>query len=135
DLYLSVFSKERKLTDKQRKYHAYRVSKNEIKQFPFSFKELIDIYLSFSKDFFEKLKSLSEEDYSKIKAPDDNENLKHMMQRITLHYMGHTGQIVLLRRIFDDPFWSFVGGVSEKERNKLREEWIKWWEENKKAYI
>jgi len=135
DLYLSVFSKERKLTDKQRKYHAYGVSKNEVEQFPFSFKELIDIYLSISEEFIEKLKSLSEEDFSRIKFPDNNENLRQLMQRITLHYMGHSGQIVLLRRIFDDPFWSFVGGVSEKNRNKFRKEWIEWWEENKKAYI
>ncbi len=134
DLYLSVFSKERKLTDIQRKYHAYGVSKNEIKQFPFSFRELIDIYLSISEEFVEKLKSLSEEDFSKIKIPDSDENFRQMMQRITLHYMGHTGQIVLLRRIFDDPFWSFVGGVSENTRNKLRKEWIEWWEENKTKY-
>ncbi|MHA1955201.1 MAG: DinB family protein [Candidatus Heimdallarchaeaceae archaeon] len=134
DLYLSVFSKERKLTDNQRKYHAYGVSKNEIEQFPFSFRELIDIYLSISEEFFGKLKTLTDEDFIRIINPDNNENLKHMMHRITLHFMGHTGQIVLLRRIFDDPFWSFVGGVSENARSKLRKEWIKWWEENKTEY-
>ncbi|NPD87720.1 MAG: DinB family protein [Asgard group archaeon] len=134
DLYLSVFSKERKLTDKQRKYHAYGVSKDEIEQFPFSFNDLIDIYLSISEEFFGKLKILTDEDFHRIKIPDNNENLKHMMQRITLHFMGHTGQIVLLRRIFDDPFWSFVGGVSKNNRDKLRKDWIEWWEENKEAY-
>ncbi|MHA2309261.1 MAG: DinB family protein [Candidatus Heimdallarchaeaceae archaeon] len=117
DLYLSVFSKERKLTDNQRKYHAYGVSKNEIEQFPFSFRELIDIYLSISEEFFGKLKTLTDEDFIRIINPDNNENL-----------------IVLLRRIFDDPFWSFVGGVSENARSKLRKEWIKWWEENKTEY-
>jgi hypothetical protein len=131
DSYLSLFNKERKLSDNQRKYHAYGVSKNEIMKFPFSFRELIDIYLIISKDFFKTIRDFPEEDYFQFRHPDNGENLKHMLQRITLHYMGHAGQIVLLRRMFDDPFWSFVGGLHENARNKLRNEWIEWWEENK----
>lgn len=134
DLYLSVFTNERKLSNEQREYHAYAAPKKKIKKFPFSFPKLIDDYLAISDDFFKKLHTLSEEDFYKIRFPNEEERLIEMMQRITLHFMGHTGQIVLLRRILGDTPWSFVGGVSKKLRNKLRKEWIDWWEENKKNY-
>jgi hypothetical protein len=131
DSYLSLFNRERKLSDNQRNYHAFGVSKDEITKFPFSFRELIDVYLIISEDFLKAIKELPEGNYSEFIHPENGENLKHMLQRITLHYMGHTGQIVLLRRMFNDPYWSFVGGIDENKRNKLRNEWIEWWEENK----
>lgn len=134
DLYLSIFNKERKLTDNQREYHAYGVSKDKIREFPFSFRDLIDSYLLISENFFKNLYSISEEDFYKIQHPENNEKLYEKMQRITLHFMGHAGQIVLLRRMFDDPYWSFIGGVSEESRKKLRKEWIEWWEENKSSF-
>ena len=134
DSYLSLFNRERKLTDNQRKYHAFGVSKDEITQFPFSIVELIDTYLTISEDFLKAIKELPEEKYTQFKHPENDENLKHMLQRITLHYMGHAGQIVLLRRMFDDPFWSFVGGIHENNRSQLRKEWIKWWLENKTEF-
>ncbi len=134
DLYLSVFTNERKLSNEQREYHAYAAPKDKIKEFPFSFLELIDDYLTISDDFFKKLYSLSEEDFYEIRFPNEDERLIEMMQRLTLHFMGHAGQIVLLRRILDDTPWSFVGGVSKKIRSKLRKDWKEWWEENKKNY-
>jgi hypothetical protein len=134
DSYLSIFIKSRKMTEKQGKYHAYGASKEEIKEFPFSFKELIDIYLLLFDEFLKNLQNLEEEDFEKLKHPEANESLRNMMQRITLHYMGHTGQIVLLRRIFGDSSWSFVGGISKESRKKMREEWINWWNENKEAF-
>ena len=48
--------------------------------------------------------------------------------------LGHTGQIVLIRRMFDNPFWSFVGGVNKENRKELREEWATWWKEKKEKY-
>jgi len=134
DSYLSLFNKERKLSDIQRKYHAYGVSKDEITQYPFSFKDLIDTYLIISEDFLRAINDLPEEDYTQFITPDNGENLFQMLQRITLHYMGHMGQIVLLRRMSGDHIWSFVGGINEKDRTRLRNEWKEWWLENRSNF-
>ncbi|MCG3217120.1 MAG: DUF1572 family protein [Candidatus Heimdallarchaeota archaeon] len=131
DWYLSIFFDERKLTDEHRNYHAFGASKNEIKDYPFSFKELIDNYLKISKKFFKKLNELSEEKYYQKPSSDAREIFLKMIQRISLHIMGHVGQIVILRRMLGDPYWSFIGGVGEEERKKLKAEWIKWWETNR----
>ena len=48
--------------------------------------------------------------------------------------MGHTGQIVMIRRMLDNPFWAFIQGVFKEDREKFREEWLAWWEENKVLY-
>jgi len=134
DLYLSIFNKERKLSNDQRKYHAYGVSKEEVIEFPFSFRELLDPYLNLSSEFMNKLYELSEDDFLNISYEENGEPLYQLIQRITLHYMGHAGQIVLLRRQLDDPFWSFVGGVNKKQREKLLISWKKWWKENSNSY-
>jgi len=61
-------------------------------------------------------------------------NLSDIIKSMALHVMDHKGQIVLLRKMLDDPFWSFVGGVDKENRKELRTTWITWWVENKVIY-
>ncbi|MCG3223879.1 MAG: hypothetical protein H7647_05400, partial [Candidatus Heimdallarchaeota archaeon] len=59
DLYLSMFTGERILTETQREYFAYGASKDKIKeQFPFSFREILDTYIQISEYFYKYLKDL-----------------------------------------------------------------------------
>ncbi len=134
DSYLSIYTDERELTKEQRDYYAYGAVKEDIQEYNFSYKELIDNYLLISEEFFEKLYDLPEEKFYVKPFPDARENLYQYIQRITLHIMGHTGQIVLIRRILKNPFWSFIGGVSEDEISELKNDWLQWWKENKDNY-
>jgi len=134
DSYLSVFTSKRLLNDKERNYYAYGVSKENLIEHPFSFKEIMDKYLELSSEYFQKLESLPLEEFNKKQHEESREILSDMIHRISLHIMGHTGQIVILRRMFDNPFWGFVGGVDETQRDKLRSEWIDWWNKNKHMF-
>ncbi|MFW9975477.1 MAG: hypothetical protein ACFFDQ_09450, partial [Candidatus Thorarchaeota archaeon] len=66
--------------------------------------------------------------------PEYEENLLQSIQRIAFHYMGHVGQIVLIRRALGNPGPTFVGGISSIGREKIREKWNAWWKENKETF-
>jgi len=134
DLFLSFHTGTRIFSEVERKYFAYGVSKEEIEVYPFSFRELMDKYLEISANYFEILENLTDEEYDKIPHPDAKETITDLIHRISLHIMGHTGQIVLLRRMFDNLYWGFVCGIEVSNREKLRLEWLKWWKENKSKY-
>ena len=110
-------------------YFRYGTTKKEISEseLPITFSELIDEYLQISSEGFLYLHTLGDADFEKVIFPEINETLMHSIQRIALHYMGHMGQIVLLRRALANPGPTFVGGVKESSRKKMREEWISWW--------
>ncbi len=136
DWYLSLFTGERIYSEKQQKYLAYGASKEDItEKLPFSFREILDKYLLISKSFFEYLKGFQEEKFHQITSQENGgETLIQKIQRITLHYMGHTGQIVIIRRALGVSSWSFVSGIKKEERQKYMKEWIKWWEENRMKF-
>ena len=134
DSYLSIYTEKRRLSKVERDYHAYGASKEDIKIYNFSFRELLDNFLQISEEFFKKLHALDEEQFFNKPFPDAREKLYQFIQRITLHIMGHTGQIVLIRRLLGNPSWSFVVGVSSEDKDKLKQEWLEWWEENKEKY-
>ena len=81
------------------------------------------------------MEMIPEEDYNK--PIDKGEKLGTIIQRIALHYMGHLGQIYLIRRSIGREIsgaYSFVLALSESSRKKLKKEWLTWWNENKKSY-
>ncbi|MHA1222903.1 MAG: hypothetical protein ACTSSG_11560 [Candidatus Heimdallarchaeaceae archaeon] len=41
----------------------------------------------------------------------------------------------MTRRAFEVPNWEFVGGLSKKQREELRDHWIEWWEEKKNQFL
>jgi hypothetical protein len=136
DFLHSLFTNSRKFTKEQRKYFSFGVDKDVIKAgFPYSFKEIINCYLELSKSCFKILNEFPEEKFSTIiSEKSETESLFQNIQRISLHYMGHTGQIVMIRRVLEGPNWSYVGGISKKLRVKHKESWLEWWEENKKDF-
>ena len=114
-------------------YFRYGTSKEEIAatDTPLTFSQLIDDYLRISADGFSYLQSLEDEDFEKIIFPKISETLLHSIERLSMHYMGHMGQIVLLRRALGNPGPSFVGGAKKTSRQRMNEEWTSWWSENK----
>ncbi len=134
DLYLSMYTGELILSKEENQYYAYGIEKSEVRTYPFSFKGLVEKYLQIVDNLFQIIETFPSEKFSELPHAEARESLADMLKRITLHIMGHTGQIVLLRRMFNDPFWGFVGGVQENQRDEFREKWITWWEENKEKY-
>ena len=134
DHYLSFFTNDHIISKEEHDYFSYGIEKSKVVSYPYSFSDLIDNYLRIVSLFFEILDSIPESEFEKSPSEEDGENLSDMLIRITLHIMGHTGQIVLIRRMLDEPFWSFVGGVQKNQREKLRNSWISWWNENKQDY-
>jgi hypothetical protein len=117
-------------------YYRYGTTKEEIDttEPPFCFNELVDEYLEVSKIGFSYLQSLDEDAYSEILFPEINETLEESLQRIALHYLGHTGQIVLIRRALGNPGPTFVGGLQEPAYNRMLDEWNSWWSESKENF-
>lgn len=102
-------------------YYRYGTTKEEIEQTnsPFTFQELVDAYLKVSEQGFTYLEKLETEDFQRVIFPDFGMTLEMSVQRIALHYMGHVGQIVLIRRALGNPGKSFVGGVVHSERERM----------------
>jgi hypothetical protein len=102
----------------------------------YSFEEIVDLYLQISDTFFEMLMEFP------LEAFNDNpggtgEILNKRIQRIALHYLGHTGQIVLIRKMLGRGIsgaYGFVKALSVPTRKKLKKEWLAWWMENKKNF-
>ena len=134
DSYLSLYTGKRLLSKEEREYYAYGVNKYKIVEYPFSFQKLIDNYLDISSQFMQVLENLPDEEFYKKPQEEEQEVLSDLIHRISLHIMGHTGQIVILRRMFDNPFWGFVGGIDENQREELKIGWLQWWKENKRNY-
>ena len=104
-------------------YFRYGTTKEEIAETaaPLTFSELIDEYLRISESGFSYLQTLDDEDFEKVIFPKIDETLLQSIERIAFHYMGHMGQIVLLRRALGNPGPSFVGGSHESGRKKKRD--------------
>ncbi|MCE7745650.1 MAG: DinB family protein [Candidatus Heimdallarchaeota archaeon] len=129
----------RKLSEKEGACYSFGVSKEEIEEgLPTSFKELIESYLEIRKDAFDYLNKLPEEKFRQVPEADagkkSKESLMQAIQRVSLHFMGHMGQIVLLRRALGNPGFGFVAGMTKENREKRIDQWMKWWEENKEKF-
>ena len=124
------------LSEETAHYFRYGTTKEEISktQAPMTFASLIDEYIRISSSGFSYLQSLEDKDFERIIFPDYEETLAQSIQRIALHYMGHMGQIVLIRRALGNPGPTFVGGVQESGRKKMRAEWERWWSENRENF-
>ena len=127
------------LTEEESKYFAYGVSKDKVNEgLPTTFKDLIESYLKIREGAFDYLKKLPEEKYREVPEVDAGkqakESVMQAIQRVALHYMGHMGQIVLIRRAIGNPGFGFVAGMSKENREKRIAQWMKWWEENKEDF-
>ncbi len=129
----------RKLSEKEGACYSFGVSKEAIEEgLPTSFKELVESYLLIRKDAFDYLYKLPEEKFRHVPEADagknTNESILQSIQRIALHFMGHMGQIVMLRRAIGNPGYGFVAGMTKENREKRITQWMNWWEENKDKF-
>jgi len=118
-------------------YYRYGTTKQEIDSIetPMTFEELVDTYLDISTSGFSYLKQLDETHFGQVIFPEIDETLEKSVQRLSLHFLGHVGQIVLIRRALGNPGSSFVGGVQLKRRKTMMEEWTSWWQTSKRKFI
>ncbi|MCE7745428.1 MAG: DinB family protein [Candidatus Heimdallarchaeota archaeon] len=116
-------------------YHPPRVDVEEITDFPLSIKELIDTFLEVSDSSFNYLNKLPEEKFNEL--PEHNENntelVSVLLQRVSLHFIGHTGQIIWIKKHLGKR-GAFVMGIKKKQRDDSRIKWLQWWNENKEKY-
>ena len=137
DTIFNGFCYGKELLDQEfREYFALGPDRSQSKAFPVSYTELIDRFLEFSQSSRDYLDCLSPEKFTKL--PDHNakknaETVAELVQRVTLHFLGHTGQIYLTKKELGKG-GTFVMGVKKKNRYDSREKWLKWWKKNKKHY-
>ncbi|MBY9001297.1 MAG: hypothetical protein KGD64_10305 [Candidatus Heimdallarchaeota archaeon] len=65
------------------------------------------------------------------------EILYKRIERMALHYLGHTGQIVLIRKMLGRGIagsYAFDKAMSKPTRMKIRKEWIDLWNANKESF-
>lgn len=109
----------------------------DLEQFPLSMMNLIDNFLKVSKSSFEYLELLPEERFDEL--PDHNlegntETVSELMQRLSLHFLGHVGQIYWIKKELGKGGY-FVTGVKKAQRDDSRKKWMEWWENNRKDYV
>ncbi|MFQ5820835.1 MAG: DinB family protein [Candidatus Heimdallarchaeota archaeon] len=131
---------KRILTEQQHDLFRYGASKETVKEaLPLSFGEIINNYLRISDACFSFLKGLSEDEFRNV--PRDHpshlnqESLFQLIQRASLHFMGHMGQILVIRRALGNPGLSFVSGLDKVQREKILNSWKNWWDENKAKFV
>jgi hypothetical protein len=119
-----------------RDYFKLNPEKRKSREFPISYTELIDKFLEFSEISFEYLRNLPEDKFTELPEHNTNgntETIAELIQRLSLHFLGHTGQIYQIKRILGKG-GTFVMGVKKKNRYDSRAKWLKWWNKNKKQY-
>ena len=127
---------ERKLGQEFRDYFTSGLEREVNRNFPVSYEELIDTFLKFSQTSFDYLYQLPEEKFEELPENNDTKNtetVNELIQRISLHFLGHTGQIYIVKRELGKRGY-FVTGVKKKGRDDSRTKWLKWWIDNKKNY-
>ncbi|MHA1968172.1 MAG: hypothetical protein ACW964_10265 [Candidatus Hodarchaeales archaeon] len=127
---------ERKLTQEFRSYFSSGLEREKEGTFPISSKELINSFLEFSKTSFNYLNNLPEEKFTKLPENNDKSNTEtigELIQRISLHFLGHTGQIYQIKRELGKGGY-FVTGLKKKQRDASRIKWLNWWNSNKEKY-
>ncbi|MFX1441738.1 MAG: hypothetical protein ACFFFD_15970 [Promethearchaeota archaeon] len=101
---------------------------------PISFSDIMDRYLMVSESFFKALYEANETIFYDDFPGETGENLFQTILRISLHFMGHAGQIVLIRQALANPGPSFVSGVTEQRRKQIMADWHDWWASAKEKF-
>lgn len=107
---------------------------------PFSFQELVDSFLQVADSTFSYLQDLTEEKFrtfpeKSIPKAKHQETILELIQRVALHFVGHTGQIRFIRKELGNPAPGFfVAGITESSRKDLLEKWKQWWRKNRTTF-
>ncbi|MHA1989675.1 MAG: DinB family protein [Candidatus Hodarchaeales archaeon] len=127
---------KRELSPEFRNYFAKGVEREKTKNFPISYKNLIDQFLKFANTSISYLYELPEAKFLELPENNDENNaetISELIQRISLHFLGHTGQIYSIKRELGKG-GSFVSGVKKKNREESKIKWEKWWNSIKERY-
>lgn len=114
-------------------------SKEDIVQgFSVSFKEIVNGLLEIGDQTFAYLQNLPEEEFRYLPAKTttkSKESLLTNIQRMALHFMGHIGQIRVIRRVLDNKARGyFVTGIDTAYRKQVKQRFIDWWDEHKSKF-
>ncbi len=117
-------------------YFGYGMTKEEIFRNapPITFKDLVDSYIDISQSSVEYLQREGAKMLYTEFAPQPGETLLHQIYRVIFHYMGHMGQVVMIRRALGNPGRSFVDGVTKHNREKLMQSWNEWWMDSRDQF-
>ena len=131
---------KRILTDPQHTLFQFGAVKDKITaNLPLPFGEIVHNYHRISDSSFSYLKGLTPEEFWQVPGDpslhSNQESLLQLIQRASLHFMGHMGQILLIRRALGNPGLSFVSGIAKDRREKIMNTWKCWWEENKAKFL
>ncbi len=127
---------KRELSQEFLDYFTSGIKREEERNFPVSYKELINTFLNFSKTSINYLYNLPEEKFNDLPENNDKSNsetVSELIQRISLHFLGHTGQIYMIKRELGKGGY-FVAGVKKKNRETSRIKWLNWWNNNEGNY-
>ncbi|MHA1243098.1 MAG: DinB family protein [Candidatus Heimdallarchaeota archaeon] len=108
----------------------------EEKEFPLSKKEVIEIFLEYTSDMFDFLEKLPEDKFTELpefNIEGNTETITEIIQRVALHFLGHTGQIQWIKKELGKGGY-FVTGVKKKQRDDSRIKWFTWWNKNKDSF-
>ncbi len=127
--------------DKEDSHLRFGTPKTRVNEFPdkISPHDLIEYYLQISEQSINYLQKLPEE---KFRLPPegypyeqgDSESIFEGIQRVALHFLGHSGQILLIRKELGNQGGYFVRGISDSSRKELLLEWMTWWKNNKSQF-
>ncbi|MHA2374553.1 MAG: hypothetical protein ACXAB9_00200 [Candidatus Thorarchaeota archaeon] len=132
-----VYQKKRTYSEDVSQYFRYGTTKKEIlsEKPPITFRKLVDEYLRISESSFEYLRSVNEEVFHQGFPAVPKETLLQTIKRMALHFMGHTGQIVMIRQALGNPGPSFVDGVTKLNRESVLADWQDWWKSQRMKFI
>ncbi|MHA1906117.1 MAG: DinB family protein [Candidatus Thorarchaeota archaeon] len=124
------------LKPEERDPFATGAERMDLKQFPLSMTDLIDNFLTVSESSFEYLRQLPEEKINELpehSLEGNTETVGELIQRISLHCLGHVGQIYIIKKGLGKGGY-FVTGVKKQQREDSRKKWMKWWKDNREKY-
>jgi len=127
---------ERKLNQQFQNYFKMGLERENEMNFPVSYQELIETFLDYTKRGIEYLNALPEEKFEELpeySKENNTETINELIQRMSLHFLGHTGQIYSIKRELGKGGY-FVAGVKKKHRDESKRKWLEWWEKNKQKY-
>lgn len=103
-----------------------------------TFKEIVDGLLEIGDETFAYLQELPEEAFRYLPAKittRSKESVLTNIQRMALHFMGHMGQIRVIRRVLNNKGCGyFVTGIDPAYRKQVKQRFIDWWDANKPKF-
>ncbi len=104
-----------------------------------TFPELVGALMQIGEMTFSSLREMPEEQFRKLPAKlksKSKETLMTLIQRMSLHFLGHIGQIRVIRRVLGNPARGyFVTGLDKAYRKKIHQRFKDWWEASNTTFV